>query len=120
MRLTKMGMAGALLAGGLATAGAAAVPPLDARVRADFPQTGAKWVHYAVPAMSNVQRLPDAYPADGIPGGTNRIVLAKGEYEPVSILLYAFEDLGKVQLTVGELKSETGAVFPAEDLDLRP
>lgn len=119
MRLTKMGMAGALLAGGLATAGAAAVPPLDARVRADFPQTGAKWVHYAVPAMSNVQRLPDAYPADGIPGGTNRIVLAKGEYEPVSILLYAFEDLGKVQLTVGELKSETGAVFPAEDLDLK-
>lgn len=104
---------------GAALAAWAGSSEMDARVRADFPGARAKWVHYAVPAMSNVQRLPDAYPADGAPGGTNRIVLARGEYEPASILLYAFEDLGKVQLTAGLLVNERGDVFPSDGLDLK-
>ncbi|MBO4708953.1 MAG: hypothetical protein J5727_04155 [Kiritimatiellae bacterium] len=33
---------------------------------------------WSVPAMSGVQRLPDAIPADGERGGTVRIVAARG------------------------------------------
>ena len=58
-------------------------------------RAGATW--WAVPAMSGVQRLPDAIPADGKEGGTVRIVAARGEYEPGSFVVRADEDLGKVE-----------------------
>ena len=79
-------------------------------------RAGVTW--WAVPAMSGVQRLPDAIPADGERGGTVRIVAARGEYEPGSFVVRAAEDLGKVQPVVGEFVNETGDVFPADALDL--
>ena len=94
--------------------------PLAARVAADFKgRADAVVVHYDVPPVGGVQRLPDAYPEDGTAGGTIRIVMAKDEYEPGSFLLYANKDLGKAQLEIGEFKDETGDVFPKEDLDLK-
>ena len=52
--------------------------PLAERVAADFgpSERNRQFVHYAVPAMSGVQRLPDAYPADGQAGAPVRIVMA--------------------------------------------
>ena len=79
-------------------------------------RAGATW--WAVPAMSGVQRLPDAIPADGERGGTVRIVAARGEYEPGSFVVRADEDLGKVQPVIGRFASEKGDVFPADALDL--
>ena len=56
--------------------------PLADRVAADF--KGMKhppaFVHYGVPPMSPLQRLPDVYPEDGAAGGPVRIVAAKDEY----------------------------------------
>ena len=79
----------------------------------------AAFVHYAVPAMSAVQRLPDAYPADGTAGGPVRIVMAKEEYEPGSFVIWANRELKDVQLSLSAFKSEKGDVFPAEALDLK-
>lgn len=94
--------------------------PPEARVSRDFAdRPDAAVVHYAVPPMSGVQRLPDAYPHDGVAGGTVGIVMAKDEYEPGSFLLYARRDFDKVQLDLGEFRSEKGDVFPAADLDLK-
>jgi hypothetical protein len=76
-------------------------------------------VHYAVQAMSGVQRLPYAYPADGVPGAAVAIVAARGEYEPGSFVVCALDDLGKCDFAVGPLKTEDGVEFPAADLDLR-
>ena len=76
-------------------------------------------VHWSVPAMSDVMRLPDAEPKDGAKGGVVRIVAAKGEYEPGSFVVRASEDLGKVQFSVGELKTDRGVTFPAANLDLK-
>ena len=73
---------------------------------------------WAVPAMSGVQRLPDAIPEDGEKGGTVRIVAARGEYEPGSFVIRSDVDLGKVQPVVGKLVNEKGDVFPADALDL--
>ncbi len=73
---------------------------------------------WAVPAMSPIQRLPDAIPADGEKGGTVRIVAARGEYEPGSFVVRSDADLGKVQPKVGKLVNEKGDVFPADALDL--
>ena len=78
--------------------------------------TDAPW--WSVPAMSGVQRLPDAIPTDGERGGTVRIVAARGEYEPGSFVVRADEDLGKVQPVVGRFVNENGDVFPADALDL--
>ena len=69
-------------------------------------------VHYAVPAMSGVQRLPDAYPADGAPGAAVAIVAARGEYEPGSFVVCALDDLGKCDFSVGPLKTKDGARVP--------
>ena len=93
---------------------------LEKRVAADFPGRPSALVHYEVPAMSDLQRLEDVYPYDGIPGGTVTITAAKGEYEPGSFLVYPFEDLGKVQLELGEFKRDDGkGTFPKENLDLK-
>ena len=73
---------------------------------------------WSVPAMSGVQRLPDAIPADGEQRGTVRIVAARGEYEPGSFVVRPRVDLGKVQPVVGKLVNEKGDVFPADNLDL--
>lgn len=88
------------------------------RVATDAPAASAI-VHYPVPAISPVMRLPDAYPVDGRVGGTVGIILAQEEYEPASFVLYALKDLDRVTLSVGELKSDDGTVFSADALDLK-
>ena len=100
------------------------------KVASDFAaQADAKVWHYAVPPMSEIQRLPDIYPSDGTPNGTVRIVMAKDEYEPGSFLVWARQDLGKVRFELGEFKQVkakgegeeggTGVAFPKENLDLK-
>lgn len=96
-------------------------PPIGERVKDDFKDVAhpKDFVHYDVPPMSSLQRLPDVYPEDGVPGGTICIVAAKEEYEPGSFLIYGLADLGKTQLSLTEFKTEDGKKFPAEDLDLK-
>ena len=91
------------------------------RVSCDFADApaGTKFLHYDVPAMSETQYLPDAYPMDGCAGKPVGIVSALGEYEPGSFILYPLEDLGKVMFDVSDLKSADGAVFPKAELDLK-
>ena len=89
-------------------------------VKADFADYGSRsFVHYAVPAMSEVQRLPDVYPTDGKADAPVKIFAAKGEYEPGSFEVWGVRDLGKVSFELGEFKNEKGAVFPKENLDLK-
>lgn len=92
---------------------------IESRVAADFEGKSAPVYHYAVPPMSDIQRLADVYPSDGTPGGSVNIVTAKDEFEPGSFLVWANKDLGKVAFTLSEFKNEKGDVFPAEDLDLK-
>ena len=105
----------------------AAVAGTADRVRADFKDyAGRTLVHYALPPMSESQRLPDAYPEDGRAGATVRIRAAKGEYEPGAFGVWATRDLGKVRFEIGEFKRDRGSgigdqgvvVFPKENLDL--
>ena len=123
MKLTAVTAGGVALAGCmmLSTVGAAPkLNALEAKVAADFRgKSGADVWHYAVPAMSEIQRLADVYPSDGVPDGTVKIVAAKDEYEPGSFLVWARNDLGKVQFELSEFKNETGVVFPKEKLDLK-
>ena len=87
------------------------------------PNANVDW--YAVDPMAETPYMPDSAPKGGVKGGTVRIVAAKGEYEPGSFVLVAGEDLGKVQLEVGDLKREEGrgkreeVVFPKDKIDLR-
>lgn len=77
------------------------------------------YIHYSVPAMSEVQYLPDAYPTDGTAGAPLRIYSALNEYEPASFVIYAFKQHGKVAFEVSDLKSKEGNVFPKSRLDLK-
>ena len=93
-----------------------------ARVAADVnskPEFTGKVVHYAVPPMSDLQRLPDQYPLDGKALAPVRIISAQDEYEPGSFVVYPLEDLGKVEFKLSEFKTADGKVFPASELDLK-
>ncbi len=79
----------------------------------------APFVYYAVPPMSDVQRLEDVYPVDGLASAPVRIVSAKGEYEPGSFLVYPLADLGKVKFSLSPFKTTEGQVFPEDKLDLK-
>lgn len=92
-----------------------------ARVEADLKAAGLSAsgvVWYAVPAMSDVMRLPDTFPEDGAFRGEVVAVLAKGEYEPASFQLFSFDAHEDVQLTVNDLKAGNGTVLPADCVDL--
>ncbi len=122
------GVKRAAILGGLCVAGCLVSPDarsadnvsIAGRVASDFPsQSGRDVWHYAVPPMSEIQRLPDAYPTDGTPGGVVRIVVARDEYEPGSFLVWANKDLGKVRFELGDFKSGTGEMLPKDALDLK-
>ncbi len=74
---------------------------------------------YEVDPMSNVQYLPDAYPLDGTANSAVRISAAGDEYEPGSFVIYPFKDFGKVKLSLSPFKTDDGAVYPADKLDLK-
>ena len=78
---------------------------------------GVKW--YAVDPMGEEPYMPDAAPPGGREGAPLRFVAARGEYEPCSFVLVADQDLGKVKIEVGDLKSEKGEIFPRGRLDLK-
>lgn len=93
-----------------------------ANVERNLKRLGAKnspVVHFAVPAMSEVMRMPDLWPSDGEFGGPVRVSLAKNEFEAGSFQLASFEDLKSVVLSVSDLKSADGAVLSAKNLDLK-
>jgi hypothetical protein len=77
------------------------------------------FAYYAVPAISPVMRLPDAYPTDGRLGGLVGIVMAQDQYETASFQVYAFKNVGEVSLKVSALRSADGSTLPAENLDLK-
>ena len=74
---------------------------------------------FAVPAMSDVMRLDDTWPEDGVLGGELRAVLAQGELEPLSFELFAFGDMKDVTLSVSDLAGPGGAKIDQKGLDLR-
>lgn len=93
-----------------------------ARVAADMAgqdNKDAQMALYAVPAISDRMRLPDAYPDDGALFAPIRIVATPGEYEPASFVIYPFADLGKATFTPGPLKSSKGVSIAETQLDLR-
>ena len=73
-------------------------------------------VHYTVPAISNLKRTEDFYPEDGIPGGPLSFIAAKDEFEPASMVLYAFKDYPSVKLTISDLEGPGGRI-PSESID---
>jgi hypothetical protein len=76
-------------------------------------------VHYAVPPMAATMRLPQAFPVDGQALAPVSIIAAQDEYEPGSFLLYSFQDIASAQLSISDLKTESGQTFPKENLDLK-
>ena len=94
-----------------------AMPANAARVRAALGEAGktAAVTYFAVPAMSDVMRLADAYPADGRLGGEVRAILSRGEFESASFELFSFEDRENVELKVSPLVCGTSKL----EADLR-
>ena len=74
--------------------------------------------HFAVPATGEGKVLPDSLPRDAVKDAPCVIIAARGEYEGGSFVLFADENLGKADMSVGPLKNEKGDIFPAGNLDL--
>ena len=101
---------------------AKAMPANRARIEGELKAAGLKqgrvaW--YAVPAMSDVMRLEDTYPEDGVLSGELQTALAQGEFEPLSFQLFAFDDIKGATLSVSDLAGPGGAKIAGKDLDLR-
>ena len=89
------------------------------RAKVEALREGAYWkdAPFAVAAvepLSDIPRTPDLFPKDGDFRGPLRVVAAKGEFEPASIVLYGFADLEGVTLDFGTLRNEKGdAIGPS-------
>ena len=94
-----------------------------AKVAGDLQGLSAAWrdspvVYYAVPAMSPVMRLPDAYPDDGKVCGPAELVMAKNEYEPASVVVYPRANVDKFALRASALESGDNTI-PASEIDIK-
>lgn len=76
------------------------------------------FAYYVVPAMSNLKRIQDTHPEDGTLGGPVRILAAQGEFEPASVVFFAFKDAEKVELKVSDLTGKNGRI-PASAIDVK-
>ena len=101
---------------------AKAMPANRARVEAEMKAAGLsgnRVAWYAVPAMSDVQRLADTFPEDGVLAGEARALLAQGEFEALSFQLFAFDNIKDVTLSASDLTGPGGAKIGGKDIDLR-
>lgn len=73
---------------------------------------------YVVPAISPIKRLPESVPTDGKLDKNIIVFCAKGEVESASFMLFAKQDLPKVELKVSDLKSKDHEI-PASFIDLK-
>lgn len=80
---------------------------------------GAKLAWYAVPPLSNIQRLTDQYPIDGEAVAPLRIVACRDEFEPASFVIYPFADSSKCTITATDLRTTDGKTIKAGDVDIK-
>ena len=76
-------------------------------------------VYYVVPPLSDLPRLPDSYPDDGILNGSMRLLATPGEFEPGSFVVYPLKNVDRFEITASDLQSEQGATIPASSVDLK-
>ncbi len=76
-------------------------------------------IFYSVPATSDAQYLPDAYPYNGQALRPVSIISGTDAYEPGSFLLYPLKAVGKAELVLTDFKTKDGRSFPKENLDLK-
>ncbi len=79
----------------------------------------ATFAWYAVPPLSNIQRLADQYPVDGKACAPLRLVACRDEFEPASFQIYPFANAAKVVVKAGDLRAEGGAVIKADKVDIK-
>lgn len=95
-----------------------------AKVEADIKDAPAAWrnapvVYYTVHPLSDIIRRPDTYPSDGTVFGTLKIIAAKGEFEPGSIVLFPLRNVDRLELLASDLKGPEDATIPASAVDIK-
>jgi len=75
--------------------------------------------YYVIPPFSDVPRLPDAYPDDGVPAGTVRLIASLGEFEAGSVLIAPQKNVDRFTLVSSDLKDAQGNVIPASSVDIK-
>ncbi len=85
---------------------------------ADVPWSKGPVECYAVPALSSLKRLPDALPEDARLSSHLRVIAAQGEFEPVSFLVSARQDVAKLEIKASSLKGPNGEI-PASAIDVK-
>lgn len=76
-------------------------------------------LHFTVRPMSEIMRLGDVYPTDGLFNAPIRALAAQGEYEPMSFQLFALNGKKDVTFKISDLKDKKGNVLPAKQLDMK-
>lgn len=77
-----------------------------------------RFAYYVVPPMSNIKRTLTTYPEDGVLAAPIRIIAAKGEFEPASVVFHPFADAKTVEIKVSDLTGKNGKI-PASAIDAK-
>lgn len=94
------------------------------KMAADLAKVPAQWknapaFYYVVPPFSDIPRRADTYPDDGIACGEIRIVAAKGEFEPASIVIAPQKNADQFTLVASDLKGRKGGTISAKAIDIK-
>ena len=76
------------------------------------------YLTYVRKAITNDQILPKAFPIVGRVGDELNIAACRGEYEPATFAVCAFEDLKQLRVAATGLEGRGGAI-PADAVDIR-
>jgi len=69
-------------------------------------------------AITNARVLPDTFPVPGTPGGSLELSACRDEYESVTFVVYAQEDLNQLTVKATDLTGTAGHI-PASAVDIR-
>lgn len=70
-----------------------------------------------VQAVSRQMHVPEKFPVDGVFTATVGTSAAKGEYEPISFMIYAYKPMEKFSIKLTDFTSEKGGKLPASIVD---
>jgi hypothetical protein len=78
-----------------------------------------RYVPYVMRPISNTRILPDSPMDAGVVSDRLHVAAARGEYEPASFVLSAWEDLQRLRFRVSALTGQDGETLPPEAVDIR-
>gem|GEM_PF-5944407 len=89
-------------------------------IQANSPWADKPLMGYVIPPITSIRWMGNTVPSAEHVSNTIPMIAARGEFESASFILYPFQDIEKLEITVSDLKGKSrGGTIPAANLKLR-